>query len=321
MNHSRPNEAGHDASPTPFVPPLERTAGQPPPIAANGGLSYMSFDRGGDAGTAAALEDALAQIATGEGQAIIDLLDNAPPGPIDTRWGPGFRRFAECLASIRDNDQSVPEGGLAVPLRYSIYEQPSYSVVSSNALWRDPAREADAHRLRQDERENVRRCLYFPQILRDARRIGEHHDGLSPTSPECMDRLGVALAHCESKCRNFYDAAEVEAVFYPEMERLLLDFFPDATDALVYNHDVFDKELPGRSNRRPGQQEPRRERRVRQSGSQRSERQQRSGSMSGAVDPQPSQFRPNAEFLRGRSRRKDVPAASCRSISQNRWKP
>ncbi len=257
MNHSRPNEAGHDASPTPFVPPLERTAGQPPPIAANGGLSYMSFDRGGDAGTAAALEDALAQIATGEGQAIIDLLDNAPPGPIDTRWGPGFRRFAECLASIRDNDQSVPEGGLAVPLRYSIYEQPSYSVVSSNALWRDPAREADAHRLRQDERDNVRRCLYFPQILRDARRIGEHHDGLSPTSPECMDRLGVALAHCESKCRNFYDAAEVEAVFYPEMERLLLDFFPDATDALVYNHDVFDKAYQGdrtedQDNKNPG---------------------------------------------------------------------
>jgi hypothetical protein len=39
-----------------YVPPLQRTEGQPPPIAANGGLSYMSFDRDGDAGTAAALE-------------------------------------------------------------------------------------------------------------------------------------------------------------------------------------------------------------------------------------------------------------------------
>ena len=28
-----------------YVPPLQRTEGQPPPIAANGGLSYMSFDR------------------------------------------------------------------------------------------------------------------------------------------------------------------------------------------------------------------------------------------------------------------------------------
>ena len=41
------------ASP-PYVPPLQRTEGQPPPIAANGGLSYMSFDREGDAGTAVA---------------------------------------------------------------------------------------------------------------------------------------------------------------------------------------------------------------------------------------------------------------------------
>ena len=35
-----------------YVPSLQRTEGQPPPIAANGGLSYMSFDREGDAGTA-----------------------------------------------------------------------------------------------------------------------------------------------------------------------------------------------------------------------------------------------------------------------------
>ena len=28
----------------PYVPSLQRTEGQPPPVAANGGLSYMSFD-------------------------------------------------------------------------------------------------------------------------------------------------------------------------------------------------------------------------------------------------------------------------------------
>jgi hypothetical protein len=44
------------ASPA-YVPTLQRTAGQPPPIAANGGLSYMSFDRDGDAGTAKAIQD------------------------------------------------------------------------------------------------------------------------------------------------------------------------------------------------------------------------------------------------------------------------
>ena len=62
--------------------------------------------------------------------------------------------------------------------------------------------------------------------MRDARRIEEYYPGLSPYSSECMDKLGVSLAHCESKCENFYDAAEVERVFYPEMEKLLLEFFP-----------------------------------------------------------------------------------------------
>ncbi len=241
----------------PYVPPLELTKGQPPPIAANGGLSYLSRDRNGDAGTAAALEDALAQIASGQGQAVIDLIENAPPGPIETQWGLGFRRYAECLEYIRKQKIQVPEGGLALPLRYTIYEQPSYSVVPSNALWRDPARQREARALAKDERDNVRRCLYFPQVMRDARRIGEYYPGLSPTSHECMDKLGVALAYCESECRNFYDAAEVERVFYPEMEKLLLAFYPDATDALVYNHDVFDKDYQGdrtedQANKNPG---------------------------------------------------------------------
>jgi hypothetical protein len=240
-----------------FVPPLQLTAGQPVPIAANGGLSYSAFDQDGDAGTAAATEAALLQIAEGEGQAIIDMLDNAPPGPIETKWGVGFRDYDECLEYIRANNIEAPEGGVALPLRYSIREQPSYSIVTSNALWRDPAREADAKALRKDEQDNMRRYLYFPQVLRDARRLEEYYPGLSPDSPECMDRLGLALAHCESSCENFYDAAEVERVFYPEMEKLLLEFFPGATDALVYNHDVFDKDYAGdrtedQDNKNPG---------------------------------------------------------------------
>ena len=231
--------------PAPYVPPLQLTEGQPPPIAANGGLSYVSFDRGGDAGTTAATEAALQQIADGIGRDVIDRIDHAPPGPVETKWGPGFRRYAECLAYIEEQGMKAPPGGIVLPLRYSVNEHPSYSIVPSNALWRDPERAVEQEALRQDERDEVRRCLYFPQVLRDARRIADYHPGLSPTSAECMDRLGVALAHCESECRNFYDAHEVERVFYPEMERLLLDFYPDATDALVYNHDVFDKEYEG----------------------------------------------------------------------------
>ena len=77
-----------------YVPPLQLTKGQPPPIAANGGLSYMSFDRDGDAGTAAATEAALHQIADEEGQAVIDMIDNPPPGPIETKWGVGFHSYS-----------------------------------------------------------------------------------------------------------------------------------------------------------------------------------------------------------------------------------
>ncbi len=240
-----------------YVPPLQRTAGQPPAIAANGGLSYMSFERDGDAGTAEALKDALAEIALGEGRRIIEMIDNAPPGPIATKWGLGFRDYQTCLDYIRAKGIKAPEGGLALPMPYTIYERPTYSVVSSNAVWRDPARADLAAILRRNEDDNLRRDLYFPQIMRDARRIAEYHPGLSPNSPESMDRLGVSLAHLESACANFYDSAEVERVFYPEIEKLLLEFFPGATDALVYNHDVFDKDYTGdrtedQDNKNPG---------------------------------------------------------------------
>ncbi len=241
-----------------YVPTLQRTEGQPPPIAANGGVSYLSFDRDGDAGTTKALEDAVAEIAGGEAQRVIDMIDKAASGPIKTKWGLAFRDYDACMSYIREsNSLKAPPGGVALPLAYTVSERPSYSIVPSNAIWRDPAHAETAAMLRRNEEDNRRRNLYFPQVLRDARRIGEYYPGLSPSSPECMDRLGVSLAHLESKCANFYDAAEVERVFYPEIEKLLLEFFPGATDALVYNHDVFDKDYTGdrtedQDNKNPG---------------------------------------------------------------------
>ena len=217
----------------------------------------MAFDQDGDAGTAVATQAALHQIAEGEGRTVIDMLDNAPPGPVETKWGVGFRTYSECVEHIRANDIEAPGGGVVLPLSYTIQEWPSYTIVTSNALWRDHARETEANALRKEEKDIERRRLYFPQVMRDARRIEQYYPGLSPYSPECMDNLGVSLAHCESNCENFYDAAEVERVFYREMEKLLLEFFPDATDALVYNHDVFDKDYEGdrtedQDNKKPG---------------------------------------------------------------------
>ncbi len=238
--------ANRRAEGRPFVPALQRTAGQPPPIAANGGISYMAFDVDGDAGTTKALEDARAAIESGEEERLINMINNAPPGPIETRWGLGFRGYDECLDYIRAKGIEAPEGGLGLPLRYTVYERSTYVVVPSNKIWRDPARADLANILRGSDELGPRRPeLYFPQVMRDARRIGDYYPGLSPTTPACMDRLGVSLAHLESSCTNFYDSAEVERVFYPEIEKLLLEFFPGASDALVYNHDVFDKDYTG----------------------------------------------------------------------------
>jgi hypothetical protein len=156
---------------------------------------------------------------------------------------PRLRRVCEVHPPVEQHQSPARRRGAAVAL-YGL-RAAAYSVVPSNALWRDPARTDVAAVLRKNEQGNWRRDLYFPQVLRDARRIGEYYPGLSPNTPECMDRLGLSLAHLASKCTNIHDAAEVERVYYPEIEKLLLDFFPDATDALVYNHDVFDKDYTG----------------------------------------------------------------------------
>src|ERR1044071_1367556 len=89
------NTASDGGRPSVYVPPLQRTEGQPPPIAANGGLSYMAFDQDGDAGTAKALEDALAEIEAGEGQRVSEMIDKAPSGPIKTKWGIAFKDYDE----------------------------------------------------------------------------------------------------------------------------------------------------------------------------------------------------------------------------------
>src|SRR5260370_11878411 len=147
----------------------------------------MSLDREGGAGTAEALQDALAEIAEGEAQRVTDVVDKARPGPIKTKWGLGFRDYDECLKYIRQsNSIKAPAGGVALPLPYTVYERSSYSVVPSNAIWRDPERADIAAILRQNEPGRRRRDLYFPQGLRDARRIAEYDPGLSPNSPECL---------------------------------------------------------------------------------------------------------------------------------------
>ena len=240
-----------------YVPTLQRTEGQPPPVAANGGLSYMSFERDGDAGTAKALEDALAEIAGGEGQRVIDMIDKAPPGPIKTRWGLAFRDYDECLRYIREsNSLKAPEGGVALPLAYTVSERrPSYSIVPSNALWQDPAHAEVAAMLRKNEEDNRRRNLYFPQVLRDARRIGQYYPGLSPDSPDCMDRLGVSLAHLESRVRELLRFGRGGARVLPRDREAPPRLLPGRDRCPGLQPRRLRQGLCGRPHGRPGQQE------------------------------------------------------------------
>lgn len=84
----------------------------------------MAFDR--DGGTSRALEDAFALVSAPAD----DLAGHAPDGPVETRWGTGFRTYEECLAHIRATGLQAPEGGLALPLPYTVDEAITYSVVA-----------------------------------------------------------------------------------------------------------------------------------------------------------------------------------------------
>ncbi len=45
------------------------------------------------------------------------MIDNAPPGPIKTRWGLAFRDYDDCMRYIREsNSLKAPPGGVALPL-------------------------------------------------------------------------------------------------------------------------------------------------------------------------------------------------------------
>ena len=79
----------------------------------------MSFDRDGDAGTAEALEDALAEIAERRGPAR-HRHDRQRAARARSRpsGASAFRDYDECLEYIREsNSIKAPEGGVALPLR------------------------------------------------------------------------------------------------------------------------------------------------------------------------------------------------------------
>ena len=174
--------------------------------------------------------------------------------------------------------------------------------------------------LRREEREIGRRALYFPQVLRDARRIGEYDPGLSPSSAECMDKLGVALAHCESKCTNFTTRTRSNGGSIRRWRSCCSSLLPGRNRRAQYNHDVFDKDYSG--SKKPGEQS-RREAPTMRTSYTTSERQQRPRTLPRTAHEEPAQLRSRAA-LHGRRGRRDVatlpvdqPRETMETVRQN----
>ena len=75
-----------------YVPSLELTAGQAPPVAANGGVSFMSFERDGDAGTGAALGSGARPDRARHGQGVCRYAGHRTARSDRDRMGAGFPR-------------------------------------------------------------------------------------------------------------------------------------------------------------------------------------------------------------------------------------
>ena len=63
------------------------------------------------------------------------------------------------------------------------------------------------------------------------------HDGRAIIERLSLDRQGFELRHHQTAVSNFYDADEVRAIYYPEVERLLTAA-TGAVKAVAFEHDV-----------------------------------------------------------------------------------
>ena len=91
-----------------YVPTLQLTEGQPAPIAANGGLSYMSFDKNGDAGTAEALKDVFALIEEGAGVRMNIGIADLEIVREETKWVTGLSRESGSSGEPGNIDARLP---------------------------------------------------------------------------------------------------------------------------------------------------------------------------------------------------------------------
>ena len=208
----------------PFVPDVELTAGQPAPIAANGGKAYTSLDVNGDAGTAAAVSDALEQ-----SPAV-----RARRSPILSKMQlralskPHGARVSTLCRMPRTLNPATCRRRKAALLCHCITQ----SLTPLPTLW---CRLTQSGRTRSERRKrpNSRRTNATTRAAASTFHRSCATPGASQsttrvcrqTLPNAWTNWGSPLASCESQCQNFYDSEEVRSVFYAEMEQLLLEFF------------------------------------------------------------------------------------------------
>ena len=146
-------------------------------------------------------------------------------GPMETEHGTGFRSYTETLEYMRAVGEAVPhvtrEGEVAVPLQYTITEDHSYSLVPSHTIHvQQPERMKEAHRKAFGSRVD---SLYFPQVMRDGRRITQYHpDVPSIGSLQAFDKLGVCCLDRPSDIGEYCwdDHTRVREQYYAECEQV-----------------------------------------------------------------------------------------------------
>ena len=155
-------------------------------------------------------------------------------------------------AHSRRTTSKPPKAAWRFRCSYTVHEQPSYTIVPSNALWHDPARADEAESIPQGTSGIYGRpCLYFPQVMRDARRMQEYYPGLSPEPPRVHGqawRLAGALrVEVPELLRR---GTRSSACSTRRSRNSCSSSSPDATDALVYNHRRVQQGLRGRPSRK-----------------------------------------------------------------------
>lgn len=224
-----------------FSWPANGTKGQPQPFAANGGRKWSDFQDRPDGGSAVA------------GQAALKWMESRPPpkftraasGPLETEYGVGFSSFAECQQFIEAQGlQSDVPGEVCIPINYSINDAPSFTLVPSHTIHElqpERIREASQRAFGGDRVDN----LYFPQVMRDGRRVSSYRPHLPAIDQlQTFDELGICCLSRPSNIGDYCwdDHKRVRDEYYLECEQMCLDFFPGATRAYVFDHELRDKD-------------------------------------------------------------------------------